>query len=498
MTPGRLRFRSIRTRFTLWGISSFVLLPLIALLLSDLVSRAVFTPAVDRALVANARGLARALEPCAPGALGQSEGALAECLDRALRRLFPRQVAYVQLRRLPVGSGGQPPVLARSYALMSLSWPLSPDALRALARREPCFESLPPYDFDSYNRIVTIVAPEQGAPGYVIQFGLDLFVENHAFWSGEALTKRPHLFFAMLPFLLLGASLWAFFFMKRVFAPVHEIVALARRITVENLSQRIEGVESRDEIGELVETLNAMIARLGRSFQQIEQFSSDVAHELRTPLTIIKGEVEVALKRERDGVEYRKVLASLQEEAERLAVMVEDLLLLARMDARAEPARFGAVDLDALVLETCEETAAQARAREVLVVVERLDEVQVAGEPGLLKRLLVNLLRNALHYTGVGGRVTVALVATAGDATLEISDTGCGIPEEALPHIFDRFYRVDPARAHETGGVGLGLALVRKIADVHQARVEVRSKVGEGSTFRVSLPRVQVPEPAQE
>jgi heavy metal sensor kinase len=487
MTPKRLRFRSIRARFTLWGIASFVVLPLIALLLSDVLSRLVFMPAVDRVLLLNARALEGTLRPCWLTTARATEDALSDCFDHALRRAFPRQVAYGQLLALPSNLEEQPAVLARSYAMTSLRLSLSPDARQALARREPHFESLPPYDFDSYNRVVTI-ALHDAPPGSVMQLGLDLFVETHGFWSREALAKRPHLFLAMLPILLLGASVWVFFFMKRVLAPVHEIAALARRISAEDLSHRIEGVESPDEIGELAETLNAMIARLERSFRQMEQFSSDVAHELRTPLTIIKGEVEVALKRDRGAAEYRTVLVSLSEEAERLGAMIEDLLLLARMDARAEPPRFGVVELDAVLLEACEEAAALARSRGVAVAVQPLDEARIVGEAGLLQRLVANLLRNAVSYTSAGGRVTVSLETAAHDVIVAVSDTGCGIPEEALPHIFDRFYRADPSRTHETGGTGLGLAIVRKIAQAHGARLEVRSTVGEGSTFRVSFP----------
>ncbi len=480
-----MRFRSLsfRRRFTLWAIVSLVVLPLVALLAATGLYRFVGTPIADRGLESNARRLAAALAPCwRPDT--QASGALSQCLDERLHALFPRQVAYARLLEMPLTQEAPPAVLAKSHAMLSQDFPLSPETRRAVAAGRAVFDSVPPYDADSYRRVVTLEVRPPGQAAYVLQLGLDLYSEDY-----EPLMKWPHLFWVMLPLLLLGGTIWGFFFMKRVFAPVHEIVALAQKISAENLSQRIEGIRSDDEIGELVSTLNAMLARLERSFQQMEQFSSDVAHELRTPLTIVKGEAEVALKRERSGAEYRGVLVSLLEEAERLEGMIEDLLLLARMESGSEPPRFGAVELDALVLEVYEGALAQGQAKGVSVAIEPLDEARVEGEAGLLKRLLGNLVRNAVSYTPAGGRVSMSLATTEAEASVAVRDTGCGIPSDALPRVFDRFYRVDPSRSHDTGGTGLGLAIVQKVAAAHGARVEVESRVGGGSTFRVIFRR---------
>jgi heavy metal sensor kinase len=471
---------SFRGRFTLWAIGSFVALPLLAAIASELVFRAVYTPRMDRALHDDAQTLAAALEPCRAASLDRQ--ALEACLDHRLRTRFPRRVVFAQIVALPGTPDETPRVLARSYSMQDLEFPLSPRALATLRAGEPVFQTVGRYNFDHTGRVVAIAL--RNGPSSILQLSLDMD-EAEDF----GLEKRPHLFFLMLPFLLCGAAVWGYFFVRGVFAPVHDIVSIAQRISAEDLSHRIEGIESDDEIGELAATLNAMIARLERSFRQMEQFSSDVAHELRTPLTIIAGEVEVALKRDRTPQEYRAVLSSLIEEARRLGTMVEDLLLLARIEGQSAPPRFGAVDLDAVILEACDEAATLGRKKGVAVAVLPLEPTIIPGEAGLVRRLLANLLRNAVAYTDAGGRVSVGLVGAGSEATVSITDTGCGIPAKALPFIFDRFYRVDPSRSHETGGTGLGLALVEKIASLHKGRVDVSSEVGKGTVFRVTFPR---------
>jgi heavy metal sensor kinase len=244
-------------------------------------------------------------------------------------------------------------------------------------------------------------------------------------------------------------------------------------------------VKSNDEIGELADTFNEMIARLERSFKQIQQFSGDVAHELKTPLTVIKGEIEVALRKERKTEEYQGILKSLSEETEKLRTIVEDLLFLSRMDAHSIPLAFTELPLDELLLEVYEEICPLAEKKQVTVVLKNVEQVNIKGDSGLLKRLLSNLILNAITYTPEGGKIELSLETSADTGLLIISDTGTGIPEESLPYIFDRFYRVDQSRSHDTGGSGLGLAIVQKIVEAHDGKIEVTSEVGKGTTFQV-------------
>jgi heavy metal sensor kinase len=266
------------------------------------------------------------------------------------------------------------------------------------------------------------------------------------------------------------------------------MVTLTRSITAEDLSLRLEPIESHDEIGELADTLNEMISRLDRSFKQIKQFSGDVSHELKTPLTELKCNAEVALRQERTTEEYQETLKNVIEDAEQLQHIVEDLLLLARMDARSLPFSFTTVTLNEVFLEVFEHAHPFARKKNLALSFGEINPVTIIGDVGLLKRLLTNLIANAIQYTPSGGKLTFALRKKSNQAVLSIADTGIGIPKNALPYIFDRFYRVEQSRSHETGGSGLGLAIAQKIVEVHAGKISVQSTVGQGTTFRVCLP----------
>jgi heavy metal sensor kinase len=276
--------------------------------------------------------------------------------------------------------------------------------------------------------------------------------------------------------------------MKRAFLPVKKMVAITRSITAEDLSLRLDPLDSHDEIGELAETLNDMIARLEHSFKQIRQFSGDVSHELKTPLAELKCNAEVALRKERTQEEYQTALQNVIEDAEQLQNIIEALLFLARMDSQRVPLSFTTFSLHEVLFKVFEATYLLAKQKKLAIGFEEIEQMYIKGDSNLLKRLLANLLSNALQYTPPGGEVTVSLHQKTNYAVLTVTDTGIGIPEDALPYIFDRFYRVDPSRSHETGGSGLGLAVVQKIVEVHGGKISVQSTVGKGTTFRVSLP----------
>ena len=288
--------------------------------------------------------------------------------------------------------------------------------------------------------------------------------------------------------LLLLASLGGSFIINRALHPVKSVVMTAQEITADDLSLRITAQDRQDEIGALVATFNDMIARLEKSVNKIRQFSGDVSHELRTPLTIIRGEVEVLLRKDRAKDEYIGTLRSVLEESFRMEKIIDDLLFLSRVEALEKSQLNQDVRLDTVLSQVIGNRKAALQGKSLELHVEEAPEILVKGNEHLLERMLVNVLDNAIRYTPEGGRVSVSLSRSQRTARLEVSDTGIGIPEDALPLIFDRFYVVDKSRSKETGGSGLGLSIVKWIADSHGARIDVSSRMGKGTTFRIDFP----------
>ena len=227
------------------------------------------------------------------------------------------------------------------------------------------------------------------------------------------------------------------------------------------------------------------------SMETMRRFMADAAHELRTPITVLRSQAEVALQRDRDSEAYAAALRRVESEAARLGATVEDLLTLARADAGERPLERRRVFLDDLALDAASAAQALAARRGVTLDVGTFEEAVVTGDPALLRQLLMIVLDNAVKFTPGGGRVRVSAAAPSGQAEVVVEDTGVGITAEQLPHIFDRFYRGDPARARGNGapeGAGLGLAIARWIADAHGARIEVASEVGKGTKVAIRFP----------
>ncbi|QEH36203.1 Sensor kinase CusS [Aquisphaera giovannonii] len=301
----------------------------------------------------------------------------------------------------------------------------------------------------------------------------------------------------ILPAGLLAATLGGYALAGRSLAPVQRITESARRISAANLGERVRPSDGRDELGRLGATLNDMLDRIDRAFVATRRFTGDAAHELKTPVASIRAEAEVALISRRPADEYEATLRSIVEEADRLARLSERLLLLSREDlgAFAELPR-QPVRLDELVRATAADAAELARRAGVELRVEALPASFVEADPVLLRQVFENLIENAVKYTPSSGAVTVRGRAQGDGAVVEVIDTGIGIPAEALPRIFDRFYRVDPSRSRRTGGTGLGLSIARALAERHGGSIEADSRPGAGSTFRVVLPALRTGGPA--
>ena len=278
------------------------------------------------------------------------------------------------------------------------------------------------------------------------------------------------------------------------FKPLEDMAAVTRQITnADDLSRRVPNTERTDEIGVLARSFNQLLERLERLFQTQQRLLADVSHELRTPLTAIRGNVDLM---RRMGDADPESLEIIQEEIERMTRLVGDLLLLARADAGGLPLEKKKVELDNLLFEVYRQVRLLEKSVEVKVT--EVDQVCIMGDVDRLKQLLLNLIGNAIKYTPQGGVVSVRLSKKNGWAYLSIADTGRGIPAEDLPYIFDRFYRVDKARARGQagqGGAGLGLAIAKWIAQAHGGNIDVVSKVGEGTTFTIILPILAEPKP---
>ena len=292
-----------------------------------------------------------------------------------------------------------------------------------------------------------------------------------------------------LPLTVAVAVAGGFVLVRRALDPVERIAAKAAEISQHNLSERLPVVRSGDELERLSVSLNHMISRLQEAIDGSKQFVADASHELRTPLTVMRGELEALAQDPRLGRETRETLGSVLEEVARLAEIVESLFALSRLDAGEASAEWRRFDLAQLAATTAEQMSLLATDKNVNIACDSAAGVMVEGDPARLKQVIVNLLDNAIKYTPGGGRVRLSVRREQGFAVLEVADDGIGIPAEALPHVFKRFFRVDSSRSREQGGAGLGLAIVKSICSAHGADIEVISSPGRGSTFRLRQPR---------
>ncbi len=288
--------------------------------------------------------------------------------------------------------------------------------------------------------------------------------------------------------LLLFASLGGSFIIRRALRPVLSVAQTAKHITADDLSLRIEAKNQKDEIGALVATFNDMIARLEKSVKKIRQFSGDVSHELRTPLTIIRGEIEVILRKARSAKEYHETLESVLDETHHMEKIIDDLLFLSRLEATDKIEFSDIVQLNEIVTRIWDSRSPAARRKGIELEIGPASPVTIRGDRTLLERLVANLVDNSIRYTPSGGRVVMSVEEERPWAVLTVRDTGIGIPDESLPFIFDRFYVVDPSRSKEKGGSGLGLSIVNSVADIHGAVIDVRSRIEEGTTFILRFP----------
>jgi heavy metal sensor kinase len=338
-------------------------------------------------------------------------------------------------------------------------------------------------------RVATLRAKDPDGSGtYFIRLGYSLNTFQKA-------TRRTLILLGIaIPLALLLSSYGGLLLANQALRPVDRMTRAAEHIAAGDLSERVPEPSRMDELGRLAATFNDMIARLQAAFERQKQFTSDASHELRTPLAVMRGDIEITLRRERSAEEYKRALTSNLEEIMRLSRLVEDLLMLARGDTGRIELRCEPVDLNELCRRMAEYITPLADQREQTLIYEppsgaETAPVVVSADMLRIKQLLLNLLDNAIKYTGRRGRIALGLKAEDNVAVITVADTGRGIPPEDLPHIFERFFRRSAKTADRTAsGFGLGLSIVKWIVDSHGGRIEAKSEVGKGTEFIVRLP----------
>ena len=326
-----------------------------------------------------------------------------------------------------------------------------------------------PFQLDKQTVHLVMAAPEAG----------NLLVLN-GFWRG---------LLASVPILLLVSSAAGYWVSRRALRPVDRITATARSISIRNLSERLPVNDSGDELQRLAETCNEMLGRLESAVARIKRFTADASHELRGPLSLTRTVAEVALRNPLVDSKSRIAFQDIVEETAKATVLLEQMLMLARADSESTGATLEPIDLEALVKETCSMAQRLGDERKMTISLSCPPRPlpTILGDSASLRRLLWIMLDNSLKYSHSPGRVDVLLSGDSSEAVLSVIDTGVGIAESDLPHIFDRFYRADPSRSNVEGN-GLGLAIAKWIAENHHAEISVASRENEGTMFKVVFP----------
>ncbi len=470
-------FDSVRMRLTLWyvGVLSLILVAF-SVAVYVFVERSLYDR-MDAGLGSTLETVSAALERQV--AAGETSR---EALESGLQQLrFPSQAIAILdaegrlLAQKPVA--GNAPVRMPPFG----AGPVGSPRFYSLEER------IPDTDDSCRGVIQRVQIPSQNVSYLVV-------VNQSVELLTDELELLQDILYVAVPLSLVLTGFGGWFLARRSLSPVVAMSEQAQRISAQNLDQRLPIANPRDELGRLAATFNELLARLSDSFAQQRQFMADASHELRTPLSAIRTASAVTLQQvDREKSEYREALTIVEQQARRLSRIVEDMFVLARADAGRPALQNTEFYLDELVAETVRAAAMLAGQKNVQIQAAPLPETLFRGDEGLLRQMLWNLLDNAIKHTPEGGRVGIALESRDAECVITVTDTGIGIPPEAQPHIFERFYRADPARSRtesvNEGGAGLGLPIARWIAEAHHGRLELQCSAETGSTFVVFLPR---------
>ena len=340
-------------------------------------------------------------------------------------------------------------------------------------------------------RIINTPFYAEGKLIYIIQLG------THLHFVRKSLSNFKNNILTALPIILILGALGGWVLVRRSLSPIGYIVSKAQSITSQNLSERLIPRGTGDEMDDLIQTINEMIARLEASFKRMAEFTADASHELKTPLCAMRGEAEVLLSKGRTAGEYQEGLAHFIEQFDHLNQMINDLILLSKFDSSQVELKMVPLRLDLLVKDLCNLFQVLAEQKGITLEIDKAQELTVMGDKFRLQQLFTDLIDNAIKYTPEG-TIRVTLEKKQENVLVKVSDTGIGIPEQEREKIFKRFYRIDKSRSRETGGVGLGLSIAEWIVNAHRGRIEVDSELSQGSTFTVYLPIQKVTSPPHQ
>ena len=466
-----MAFKSIRSRLTAWYVTLLaIILILFSVLLNYFLAKRLHE-SVDNSLTVSATVVATS----ATMRLGNSP-------LPGLNQLFEQFMNQGNLNkfyRIYDGSGN---VGSRSKNISASQFPLSQPAYADALEGKNSYETFT-VGGQQPIRVITMPILLEGKLINLVQVGTSLEAVQ------ETLRNLKIFLFTAVPSVLILAALFLRFMARRALKPISRIIDTAREIGQgQELSKRIPVLKIKDELGQLALTFNEMMNRLENSFAQMRQFSSDASHELRTPLTVLKGQNELILSKQRKPEEYQEVISSNLEEINYMSKVLEDLFVLSKSDENQVNLDYKPVDLRALVEEVCKHAEILAEEKNIKIIIAFLEPIEIKGDEVRLRQMVWNVLQNGIKYTQQGGELKISLQNEGDFALLTIQDTGIGIPEEDLPLIFNRFYRVDKARTRDEGGSGLGLSICRQIAEAHKGKIEVESKLGVGTRFKICLP----------
>ena len=464
-------FTSIRSKLTAWYVLLLgIILVLFSILLFFFLSKRL-NESVDSSLTLSARIVARSTQ------ISNSRTPFPG-LDLFFDQFmgFGRDKSY----KIYDGSGN---IGSLSKNFNGSQFPLSDIAYSAALKGGTSYETFIISDNHPI-RVITMPVIRNGKLANLVQVGTSKKVVV------DTLKNLAIILWTAVPAVLLLTALIGRFIARRALKPVAKITQTAKDIgSGANLSQRIPVPEVKDEIGELALTFNSMMDRLESSFSQMRQFSSDASHELRTPLTVLKGQSELTLGKERKPKEYQEVISSNLEEIQYMSKVLEDLFMLSKSDENQIALDYESVDLKLLIEEICRHAQIIASEKNIKIITAYIERIQVYGDPVRLRQMIWNVIVNGIKYTQPDGEVTISLQEKKDIALITIQDNGIGISSSDLPQIFNRFYRVDKARSREEGGTGLGLSICKFIVDAHKGSIDIESTLGEGTKFKIKLPK---------
>jgi len=292
-----------------------------------------------------------------------------------------------------------------------------------------------------------------------------------------------------IPLTLLFGYIIGQMIVGKILKPIKEITDTANNITHEDLSLRVKADNVDEELRCLIEAFNGMVSRLGESFEYITDSSSYIAHELKTPIAIIRGESEFALKKEREKDEYKRVIDVNLQEAKRMLKIIEDLLLLTKMNYQPDVLKLEQIDLTQFIKIIYEQAKILASKKNIMVNIDIPEGAGVVNADELhLRRLFFNLIDNAIKFTPANGNIRISLKYEKQKAAVSIADTGIGIGKENLPKLFDKFFRIEGKVKDSSPSSGLGLSIAQSIVKLHKGEIAITSELGKGSIFTVLLP----------